>query len=298
MNRAHAEYQMLCAFAAVGELSEDEANDLSEHAGSCLSCGRRLSEMETTSRAYFLRHAGAARGVNTPAGMQRRFEERAAASVGVPMRDTTPALLGTRLVSLAFSVVLLIFSAQVGRKVLYPRIPGGALDHPETTSIKRSEMATAAPGQVTGGPLLQRPVESGFKKARNISRPRGTNPYAHPQRRTGEGHSYPVLYKTALLQQREPNAFAGASTVFTPEFSGGYLTSGFHLPARRSFELTSAPRFLVVGDHSSPDNHAFRYTPTVASLSFLGTPERVESPRLPLLNDLPQLFHLNSTKAW
>ncbi len=297
MNRAHVEYQMLCAFAAVGELSEEEANDLSEHTESCLSCHRRLAEMETASWAYFLRHAGAAKGVNTPAGMQQRFEKRVL-SVGFPMRDTTPALLGTRLISVALSVVLLTVFAQMGWKVLYPRMLEPVAVHPETTSIEPIKMATAAPRQVIGDPPPQKPVESGLKRTRNTTRLRSTGSYAPPQRGTGKGHSYSVLYKSALLQQRGPDAFGGAPTVLTSEVVGDYLTSGLRLPARRTFELTSAPRFLADGEYSSPNKHAFRYTPTVASLSFLGTPERVELPRLPVLNEPPPLFRMNSTKAW
>lgn len=135
MSRAHAEYERLCVFAAVGQLSAEEANDLRDHAESCLSCHRRLAEMETASCAYFLRYAGKAKGVNLPAGMQRRFEERAI-SVGIPLRDTAPALLGARVASFALYVLLLTVSAQVGWKVLYPRILKQAADHSETTSIK------------------------------------------------------------------------------------------------------------------------------------------------------------------
>ena len=77
-----------------------------------------------------------------------------------------------------------------------------------------------------------------------------------------------------------------------------YLASGISFPAKRTFELTPASRFLADGEYSIPAKHAFRYNPTFASLSFLGMPARVEVPRFPVMSEPPPLFRTNSTKAW
>lgn len=290
MSRVHMEYEMLCAFAAVGQLSEAELNDLSEHVESCSSCHRRLAEMETASYTYFLRHAGKAKGVDTPAGFQQRFEERAG-SMGIPLRDITAALPGTRFISLALSVVLLTVAAQVGWKILYPQVGERTAVHVETSSI--------APLQrVIGDAPIHGDSPGGLSGGRNTTRFRNAGSYTSPHRETRKVQSYSNLSGSPPLRLRGSETFAGDHPLSTPEVVREYLTSGLQLPERRTFELTAAPRFLAGGEYSIPDKHAFRYNPTFASLSFLGVPERVELPRFPAMSEPPPLFRINSTKTW
>ncbi len=206
--------------------------------------------------------------------------------------------LGTRFISLALLVLLLTVSAQVGWKALRLRILERAAVYSETTSFEHLPIGPRAPRSVIGNPLLQKPVEGGLKRTRKTTRLRSTGSYATPQRVTGKDHSYSVLYKGVPRQQLDPEASVGGSPFLAPQVVRDYLTSGLRLPARRTFELTSVPRFLTDTEYSTPNKHVFRYTATLASLSFLGAPERVELPWLPTLNERPPLFRINSTKTW
>ena len=290
MSRVHVEYEMLCAFAAAGQLSEAELNELNEHVKSCSSCVCRLAQMEAASYAYFLRYADQAKEVKTPPGMQRRFEERAG-NMGVPLRGRIAALPGTRLISLALSVVLLTVAAQVGWKVLSPNTGEETAVHVQTASIPPLQTATSPPGSVVGDPSVHRGSQVGLSGGRNIRRVRNaySHSFQHREGRNDQSYSPPRLLGS--------EAFAGDRPVSPPGGVRDYLTSGLPLTAKRSFELTSTSRLLADGEHSIPAKRTFRYSPTFASLSFLGVPERVELPRLPAMNKPPPFFHFNSTKA-
>ena len=292
MSRVHLEYEMLCAFAALGQLSEAERNDLREHVESCSSCQRSLAEMEVASCAYFLCHAGKARGGDTPPGMQRRFEERGG-SMGIPLRNITSALPGTRFISLALSVLLLTVAAQVGWKVLAPRLRDRTTVPGETSSIPVLQTVSPAPGLVIGDPPVHRGSSDGLSGSRNRKRVRNAYSYTstHREVRKAQSDSQP---SRLLISE----AFAGDRPLPPLVSVRDYLMSGLPPTAKRSFHLTSASRFLADGKYSIPAKRAFRYSPTFASLTLLGVPERVEVPRLPAMNEPPPLFHSNINKAW
>ena len=292
MSRVHLQYEMLCAFAALGELSDAELSDLTAHVGACSSCCRRLAEMEAASYTYFVRHAAKANGAVTPPGMQQRFEERAG-SMGIPLREASAALPGNRLISLALSVVLLTVAAQVGWKVLYPQIRGQTPVHVETSSFESLDKRPSTPSLRLSDPPFHRASLgrlSGGRKTRPLRRA-GT--FSSPLRDTSKAQSY-----SPPLRLLDSEAFADDRPLRTPVVVRDYLTSGISFPAKRTFELTSASRFLADGEYSIPAKRAFRYNPTFASLSFLGMPARVEVPHFPAMSEPPALFRINSTKAW
>ena len=292
MSRLHMEYEMLCALATAGQLSELELNDLNEHVETCPSCQRRLAQMEAASCAYFLRHASKAKRVDLPPGMQRRFEERAG-SMGIPSRGVTSALSGTRLISLALSVVLLTVTAQLGWKILYPKIRERNAVHVEVPSYRPVQALVSTPEVATGEPTVHKGSPGGPNRGRSPRRFRRAlfDTSLHPE-------VWKILSGPPTLRLPGPETFAGDRHLSTPGWNQPSFAGGGFLPLKRTFELTSALRFMALGEDPTAAKPAFRYSPTSASLSFLGVPERAEVPHVPALNQLPPLFHINSPQAW
>ena len=292
MSRLHMEYEMLCALATAGQLSEVELNDLNEHVETCPSCQRRLAQMEAASCAYFLRHASKAKRVDLPPGIQRRFEERAG-SMGITLRDVTSALPGTRLISLALSVVLLTVTAQMGWKLLYPKIREQNAVHLEVPSYRPVQTVVSTPELAVGDPTVHKGSPGGPNRGRNLRRFRRALSDTSPPPEVWKIQSGPPT-----LRLSDPQTFAGDRHLSTPGWNHQSFAGGGFLPLRRTFELTSASGYLAFGEYPTPAKPAFRYSPTFASLSFLGVPERVDVPHVPALNQLPPLFRINSPKAW
>ena len=292
MSRVHLEYEMLCAFAALGELSDAELSDLTAHVEACSSCRQRLAEMEAASYTYFVRHAAKATGAGILPGMQQRFEERAA-SMGIPVREEGAALPGNRLISLALSVVLLSVAAQVGWKVLSPLFRDRTAVHLETSSFASLDRGSSTPSLNVSEAPLQKASLAGLIEGRKVRSLRRLSSSTSPLRNTRKAQSY-----SPPLRLLDSEAFAADHPLRTPVVVRDYLWLGISFPGKRTFELTPASRFLADGEYSIPAKHAFRYNPTFASLSFLGTPARVEVPSFPAMSEPPPLFRTNSTKAW
>ena len=274
MSRVHGEYETLCAFAAAGQLSEAELNDLGEHVDSCSCCQRRVTEMEAASYAYFVRHADKSKAVGTPPGMQRRFEERIG-SMGLPLREIAAPLPGSRLVSVALSLVLLTVAAQVGWKALDLRMRERNAGDVKTAFVRPPQTISQVPGSAAGAPAVHRGQAGGLSAIRKMRHVRDVHldTAAHREVRKAPSYSPPGAVRDSL-------------------------TEVVSAPARRAFALTASSGFLAGGESSIATKHTFRYSPKLASLSFFGVPERVEVPRLPAMNEPPPLFNRQSPKAW
>lgn len=100
MMRTHKEFEMLCALAAVDQLSEKDLQELTNHCFGCECCRRRLAEMEAVSQEYFLLFA--ARREKTaalPPGAHDRFLRHASA-LGIPLSQVSPGKSTNRLMRL------------------------------------------------------------------------------------------------------------------------------------------------------------------------------------------------------
>ena len=300
MSRAHAEYEWLCGLDAVEQLSAEEANDLRDHTESCPSCHQRSIDMKMASYAYFTHHASNAERASLPAGMQERFEERAIRA-GIPVRTPTAAMRGPHVFSLALSVLVLILSAQVSWKALSPRFIEGSGSHFETPSSKSRRAVPAAPRPLIADARPDGLTDGSLKRTRHPGRP----PRAVPSgvwRGAKGSDRYSVLYDSVSLQEEGAKRSIGEFRLLTVEGVRSYASSGLRLPAKRTFELTSVPGFSVPGFSANgaralPHQQAFRYNPKLASVTFLGSPERVTTFRLPAMNDA-SLFRNNSNQPW
>jgi hypothetical protein len=107
MSTNHDDFEVLCAVAASGHLSNAERAELSEHLRNCISCQNRLFEMRQLAIPLLL-----ARPLKTPGkpwrkGMQERFAERAIRE-GVPLSPRSQGV-GFRALGMV-TVVLVVLS--------------------------------------------------------------------------------------------------------------------------------------------------------------------------------------------
>ena len=295
MRRDHVEYERLCAFAAAGQLSEAEVNELRGHVAKCDACDRCLAELERASRAYFLEYAGRTKRAALPAGMQRRFEERAV-SVGVPLRETTPAVPGTRSMSLALSVVPLTIFAHLGWRVVCARLPGV---QPETISSKALRVVPPATRSAADEGHRHRVSTVGLQATRTKRRLHRAGSYAALRGAAGKVRSYSGVYEAAAAGlQRDPEGLVGGAPLL--RFAGVKDASSprFFLPAERNAELSLDRGLFAKDGQATLDQHAFRYKPALASVTFLGVTERVDVLRVPAMHEPPALFHPDSNRTW
>jgi len=89
----HKQFEILCALAAVGQVSDPDLRDLKRHMEGCLDCQNRIADFAQIS-AQVLPLAGERYGrVRTPKAMTARFVERARAE-GIPVRNSQRMMPG------------------------------------------------------------------------------------------------------------------------------------------------------------------------------------------------------------
>lgn len=104
MRRPHAEFEMLCALAAVERFSEKDLEDLNNHCLHCEHCRRCLAEGEAVSQEYFFHFVShSERTAALPSGAQDRFLRRASA-LGIPLSRASSGNSINRLVQLPIGV--------------------------------------------------------------------------------------------------------------------------------------------------------------------------------------------------
>lgn len=111
MTGTHKEFEMLCALAAVEQLSEMDRRDLKNHCLYCECCRRRLIEAEAVSQEYFLFFAGRFEKTATlPSGAHDRFLRRALA-LGISLSPASSRNPTNRLVQLPIGVFVVVVVA-------------------------------------------------------------------------------------------------------------------------------------------------------------------------------------------
>ncbi len=91
MTLNHAHFEMLCALAASGQLTETELAQLQAHSANCPACSDRLSELSQLGAQLFCTHALALPRQKLPKEMLERFIDRANRD-GVPLRARASAV--------------------------------------------------------------------------------------------------------------------------------------------------------------------------------------------------------------
>jgi hypothetical protein len=111
MTAKHAEYEVLCALAASGQLTGSELAELYAHSQTCPSCNDRLLEIAQVSAQLFCAHAMSQPRSQMPNDMLDRFIARAN-NEGIPLTPRAASVGFTRpALTAAFLLALLLLSA-------------------------------------------------------------------------------------------------------------------------------------------------------------------------------------------
>ncbi len=88
----HEQFEIMCAFAAVGQLDPSDLAGLRRHVEDCADCQRRLSEFaQVSAQALLLFGEKCSNKHRLPAGMTARFVARARAE-GIPLQKSADSL--------------------------------------------------------------------------------------------------------------------------------------------------------------------------------------------------------------
>jgi hypothetical protein len=91
MSTSHADFEVLCALAASGDLTKTEHAALREHLKNCIACQSRLVEMRRLAIPLMLVQQRKTPGKQLRKGMQERFAERAIRE-GIPLRPRSQGI--------------------------------------------------------------------------------------------------------------------------------------------------------------------------------------------------------------
>jgi hypothetical protein len=113
MNTSHSYFEVLCALAGSGQLTDTEMAELREHSERCLSCTSRLVEINRLSLHIFCAHALHQPVTGMPKGLRERFIARANHE-GVVLNSRVPnlAIGGSSWAAAFVGILLLVFLVQ------------------------------------------------------------------------------------------------------------------------------------------------------------------------------------------
>ncbi len=104
MSTSHDDFEVLCALAASGDLTNAEHTALREHLKNCIACQSRLAEMRRLAIPLLFAQQLKTPGRQLRKGMQERFAERAIRE-GIPLR---PRSQGVGVNALGMVTVVLV----------------------------------------------------------------------------------------------------------------------------------------------------------------------------------------------
>ena len=240
MTRTHKEFEMLCALAAVEQLSEMDRRDLKNHCLYCEYCRRRLTEAEAVSQEYFLLFAArAGKTTALPSGAHDRFLRRASA-LGVPLSHDSSRNSTNRIVLLPIGVfVIAVVTLFLCRELITSRdIPHHiqANNLLSTRQISPDLTTARAPSSVS----VNRPSK------RRHTTERLTLQVSHVRYRTQFQFSTQLNLMNNIVTSQEPLVF---------KLSHPVNWDILHPIPSRTFALTSLPQLWADDDHSSRDKH-------------------------------------------
>lgn len=115
MSASHYEFEVLCALAASGDLTETEHSALREHLRDCLSCQNYFVEIRRLAIPLLLAQQLKTPGKQLRKGLQKRFTERAVRS-GIPLSSRSEGVCFSALgMVTVVLVVLLLVTATLQR---------------------------------------------------------------------------------------------------------------------------------------------------------------------------------------
>jgi hypothetical protein len=271
MTEDHGYFQVLCALAASGQLTQTEAAELREHASDCEACSSRSTELNVLGAQLLIAHTWKDHGARLPQGMKERFVTRALRE-GVPLSHRTrhgnrtmdtEHLAFVAIVVLALSIFVVAHKPAARRSTVDAARAGGspislstqaAIREPrETLSNLRANSArvnnvSAATGR--GGLHARR--GSGFDRRAQLAERKA--PWSNaPPPANARASQYPHFVFTGYLQNGSISALMPPAIVLrAPLRPGGNLLAEC---ASCAFRLSSLPagRTFVPPPGQTPD---------------------------------------------
>jgi hypothetical protein len=298
MIRDHKFYEMQSALAATGQLTDAELTELEQHATTCASCRECIADMAEMSREFFLMQAGRMKSKGTPAGMQERFLERAAnAGISVSRFSSTPFDL--RFACAVVIAVLLAISTSLSWKVF--SAPDAERRAAPDSSTAGSQPAPTSEGtpHIVGERAIQHVSISKAQLRRRSASPRGAVSISRAHAITEENQPYFELNRPLFAKQGSPMSFSDGSAFWSARLAANPLAAGLRAQTRTSFTSAYVASCFGHEEDCKPGERPFHLELTLASLSFLGSPQSINAEsHIPSLKFSAPVFHLDPNRVW
>jgi hypothetical protein len=251
MSASHDEFEVLCALAASGDLTETEHTALREHLRDCTSCQNYLVEMRRLAIPLLFAQQLKSPGKQLRKGLQARFAERARRE-GIPLSAQSQ---GVGFSALGMVTVVLVVLLLVT----------GALQHgPSRSSMVEtgvSESAQLAPLHSPNS-VMSLPAPAKVRLIRRDHKP-AASPVAKPELMTFEpvamsGHPFTfTLYARSFARRTYPLSTTIKLTEVVPSLTFPSRASGLTLDTAGAFAPT---HFLSNLAAQRPDLDMYRNT--------------------------------------
>jgi hypothetical protein len=248
----HADFEVLCALAASGDLTNPERAELSEHVEHCVLCHKRLFEMRQLGAQLFLAQALKGPVTRLPKGMQERFSARAI-SEGIPLnsRSQGAGFSALGLVSALLAVLLLVAATLRDGQFRRSVAATDGADAPYVSQVhnqvgnremRSPEAAARPPRKVRTRSGGHRPSSAVFAA---LSAPQGRQFTFTPYSRNSGTRAYPLSTTVRLPE-------------IVPSFAYQHRTPKLSLDATSEVFRHLAPHLLAECEHGAFGPFSFR----------------------------------------
>jgi hypothetical protein len=218
MNTSHSHFEVLCALAGSGQLTDTEMVELREHSEHCLSCSSRLVEINQLSLHIFCAHALRQPVTGVPKGLQERFIARAN-NEGVPLDSHTPTLAigGSSWAAAFVGLMLLVFSVQHSGP---SHNPADTRTQANQTGVSKSLFKENgnSPDVSENGSASR--VRAGQTRVQPVTKQRLHGAFLSVSRTTKLAKSSQIEQDGSQHSQFDPTAYSRTFTMFSRSFLG------------------------------------------------------------------------------
>ena len=296
----HKFYEMQCALAATGHLSEAEVAELEQHVSHCVSCLSCMLDTVAISREVFLAQDQPT-NIDIPGGMQKRFVQRAIAA-GIPLKTKSASSnrINMHFVRVgAVSAVLLLlisFSWKLASTSRAERL--AAQHHSQEEQITQPFARTVAsnlPATTTTRAL----GSERRSKRKAYTRHRVLLLESPAVSSENSSHLYLSLNRSLFANEGAPTSFSDGSPFWSQRLVEIYVEAGAHSAGRLSFLNPYTLNTATWSRNAHEDKRSFHLNLAMASLSrsesSLNSETTVPVPRLTFS---APTFHLDPSKSW
>ena len=279
----HSHFEILCALATTGQLSEREQADLTNHLEQCRPCSGRLHDMAQVSSQILLAKESRTKHCPVPKGMQKRFLDRAIRE-GIPLNDPNsvswmPNILG---ITCAALFVTSIFLFVHWKPNTFSRNASMAQSNEAGALAGLKQTDLSAPGNSTMSRPVKVPVtQDTVPQHRRRATPTvasGALPASADEHRSM--HPISIRHRSVKFTMYEPTLsprdYSAASTIVIPKISSllasTYISPGHTSPRITSNRTSNIPQSWDHFYRSMSGPQVFHYDSSIAFLDYPQSP--------------------------